>query len=120
MRSSQRLASVAVSENCHSGTPKRRPSSSPTQAASSVGSIVVMPGRLAQRRHRRLRRVPGHRAGVAEAEVHVLVAVDVDQARAARLGEVDRGAPAHVVIQLIGTPASSEPRARSCSSRERG
>jgi hypothetical protein len=45
MRSSQRLASVAVSENCQSGTPKRRPSSSPTQAASSVGSIVVMPAR---------------------------------------------------------------------------
>ena len=45
MRSSQRLASVAVSENCHRGRPKRRPSSSPTHAASSVGSIVVMPAR---------------------------------------------------------------------------
>jgi hypothetical protein len=43
MRSSHRFASVAVSANCHSGRPKRRPSSSPTQAASSVGNIVVMP-----------------------------------------------------------------------------
>ncbi len=47
MRSSQRLASVAVSENCQYGRPKRRPSSSPTQAASSVGSIVVSPARSA-------------------------------------------------------------------------
>ena len=35
-------------------------------------------------------RVPGHRAGVAEAEVDVLVAVDVDDARARRLGREDR------------------------------
>ncbi len=39
------MASVAVSENCQNGTPKRRASSWPTQAASSVGSIVVMPAR---------------------------------------------------------------------------
>ena len=43
MRIIQRLASVAVSENCQYGMPKRRASSEPTQAASSVGSIVVMP-----------------------------------------------------------------------------
>ena len=43
MRSTQRLASVAVSENCQYGTPNRRWSSAPTAAASSVGSIVVMP-----------------------------------------------------------------------------
>ena len=39
----QRLASVAVSVNDHSGTPKRRVSSAPTQAASSVGIITVTP-----------------------------------------------------------------------------
>jgi hypothetical protein len=43
IRSIHRLASVAVRENCQSGSPKRRASSSPTQAASSVGSIVVTP-----------------------------------------------------------------------------
>jgi hypothetical protein len=43
MRSTQRFASVAVSANCQKGRPKRRASSSPTQAASSVGSMVVMP-----------------------------------------------------------------------------
>jgi hypothetical protein len=39
----QRFASVAVRENCQKGTPKRRASSPPTHAASSVGSMVVMP-----------------------------------------------------------------------------
>ena len=39
----QRLASVAVRLKLHSGTPKRRASSAPTQAASSVGSIAVAP-----------------------------------------------------------------------------
>ena len=38
-----RLASVAVSVNDHCGGPKRRASSAPTQAASSVGIIAVMP-----------------------------------------------------------------------------
>ena len=86
MRSSQRLASVAVSANCQYGSPKRRASSSPTQPASSVGSIVVMPRRPARhRRHRRRRRVARHRAGVAQAEVGVLVAVDVDDGGPVRL-----------------------------------
>ncbi len=43
MRIIQRFASVAVSANCQYGTPKRRASSALTHAASSVGSIVVMP-----------------------------------------------------------------------------
>ena len=50
MRSIQRLASVAVSANCQKGTPKRRASSEPTQAASSVGSIVVIPALAATAR----------------------------------------------------------------------
>src|SRR5919198_189022 len=44
-RMAQRLASVAVSVNDHCGTPKRRASSLPTQAAFSVGIIAVMPPR---------------------------------------------------------------------------
>jgi hypothetical protein len=43
MRMAQRFASVAVSVNDHCDGPKRRASSSPTQAASSVGIIAVMP-----------------------------------------------------------------------------
>ena len=42
------------------------------------------------RAHRRLRRVTGHRAGVAEREVDVLVAVDVGDAGAARLRVEER------------------------------
>ena len=42
-RSAARLASVAVSVNSQRANPKRRVSSSPTHAASSVGSIVVIP-----------------------------------------------------------------------------
>ena len=42
-RMTKRLASVAVRANCQYGTPKRRVISRPTQAASSVGSIRVMP-----------------------------------------------------------------------------
>ncbi len=45
----QRLASVAVSEKLHNGTPKRRASSAPTQDASSVGIITVAPPRTAKR-----------------------------------------------------------------------
>ena len=41
----KRLASVAVSVVCQNGRPNRRASSSPTQIASSVGSMNVMPRR---------------------------------------------------------------------------
>ena len=43
IRSAVRFASVAVSVNSQRGSPNRRASSSPTHAASSVGSIVVIP-----------------------------------------------------------------------------
>ena len=42
-RIAKRFASVAVRQNCHAGSPKRRAISRPTHAASSVGSISVMP-----------------------------------------------------------------------------
>ena len=88
----QRFASVAVSENCQYGTPKRRASSPPTQAASSVGSIVVIPSISRDRAHRRLGRVARHRACVAEAEVGVLVAVHVHDRRAGGALLVEREA----------------------------
>jgi hypothetical protein len=43
IRKAVRLASVAVRVNSQRASPKRRVSSSPTHAASSVGSIVVIP-----------------------------------------------------------------------------
>ena len=46
---------VAVSAKLHCGTPKRRPSSSPTNAASSVGSISVAPPWSRRRRSGRAR-----------------------------------------------------------------
>jgi hypothetical protein len=46
-------------------------------------------GLLGNRAHRRLRRVAGHCSRVAEAEVDVLVAVDVGEARAVRLRRED-------------------------------
>ena len=83
IRSAHRLASVAVSANDQHGIPNRRVSSAATHSASSVGSIVVMPParpmRACDRVDHRGRRVPGHRPGVAEAEVDVLVAVDVGE-----------------------------------------
>ena len=121
-RSAVRLASVAVSVNSQRARPKRRASSSPTAIASSVGSIVVIP-RAELRAHRldhRGRPVAGHRARVAEAEVDVLVAVDVDDPRARRLGAKTGKPPAQRIIHGIGTPPSSEPPARSNSARERG
>jgi hypothetical protein len=45
-----------------------------------------VPRLLRDRTHRRLGRVPRHRAGVAQAEVDVLVTVDVVEARAAGVG----------------------------------
>ena len=43
IRTAKRLASVAVSANCHEGSPKRRCISRPTHSESSLGSISVIP-----------------------------------------------------------------------------
>ena len=52
----------------------------------------------------------GHRAGVAEAQVDVVVAVDVGEVRALA-SSTNRGKPpAHLTIQFIGTPARERPR----------
>ena len=71
----------------------------PEREPEAPRQLLADPGRVLGRKHRRraarrlgserlddrLRRVPGHRARVAEAEVDVLVAVDVDDPRALRL-----------------------------------
>ena len=69
---------------------------------------------------RRGRRVARHRAGVAEREVDVRVAVDVGDARPVRARRVDGVAADPLAIHVIGTPPTSDARARSKSSRERG
>ncbi len=45
-RREKRFASVADRANCQDGSPNRRVNSSPTQAASSVGSMWVIPRRI--------------------------------------------------------------------------
>ena len=98
------------------GGPKRRVSSSPTQSASSLGSISVIPRAAcsAIAAHDRRGGVAGHRARVAEAEVDVLDPVDVAEARARRLRRED-GEPArpahHPVHRHAGEQRASE-RAR--------
>ena len=85
-RSEKRFASVAVSVNCHDGSPNRRVSSSPTHAASSVGSIVVMPRRSCRSTAAitGAGTVAGHGARVAEAQVDVVVAVGAGRVGARR------------------------------------
>ena len=122
-RIANRLASVAVSANCQRGSPKRRASSPPTQIASSLGSINVIPRRalLRDRPHGRLRRVAGHRARVAEAEVDVLVAVDVAEPRTCglRCEDGEAAGPADHPRHRAPRRAAS-PRPDAASSRERG
>ena len=57
-----------------------------------MGSIDVMPAAdlVADRGDGRPGRVPGHRAGVAEAEVDVVVPVDVPEVRTGGLGDEHR------------------------------
>ena len=118
-RIAQRFASVAESVNDHSSMPNRRVSSEPTHCASSVGSIVVIPPSSPILRVTAAtvgQGVPGHGAGVAEGEVDVGVAVDIGDAVALGLVEVEGKPPLHMFIHVIGTrpkrlPASSK-RAR--------
>ena len=81
MRSTKRFASDAVIAICQIGNPKRALSSPATQAASADGSIVVMPSSAWRCNASAIagERVTGHRSGVAETEVDVLVPIDVDE-----------------------------------------
>src|SRR3954470_20016950 len=85
-RSAHRFASVAVSAKLHCGTVKRRASSAPTTAASSVGIITVAPPSSAKRVATAATVGAGECPAIApvspEAEVDELVAVDVGDARA--------------------------------------
>ena len=106
----------------------------PRGDAESPGQLVRHPERVLAREHerdalgrlvghrlqRRLRCVPRHRPRVAEAEVDVLVAVDVHESCPLRLCTKTGKPPGHLRIQCMGTPSKSDARARSASSRERG
>ena len=58
--------------------------------------------------------------GVAETEIEILVAVHIGEAGPLGAVREHREAAGHLDIQCIGTPPSSEPRARAKSSSERG
>ena len=95
----------------------------PTQIASSDGSMVVMPGRARARDRlgHRGQRVPGHRAGVAEAEVDVLDAVDVGQAGARTPSPRRAGTtPPTASSTASGRRPAGSRRLASGSSAERG
>ena len=82
-RIAQRFASVADSVNDHSGMPNRRVElgAHPLGVRRRQHRRDARPAPRQPLRHRRDRRlgaVPGHRPGVAEGEVDVLVAVDVE------------------------------------------
>ena len=122
IRSTHRLASVAVSANCQASSPNRRTSSLPTHAASSVGIIPVVPRRI----WRSTARAVGSGAWPAIAPVSprqksTNVWPSTSVMEAPRASAMNSGnPPAHIVIQLIGTPPSSVCEVSAYSSRDRG
>ena len=121
-RSAVRLASVAVSVNSQRAIPKRRLSSSPTQIASSVGSIVVIPrpSCAATASTTAGGPCPGI-APVSPRQRSTYSWPSTSTIRAPEASCVKTGKPpAQSIIHGIGTPPSSERPARSNSARERG
>ena len=113
---------MAVSANCQNGSPKRRASSSPTQAASSVGSIAVEP----RAAWAATACTTGSGAWPAIAPVsprqrstYSWPSTSTTRAPFASWTKTGKP-PAQRAIQLIGTPNRSEERERSLSSSERG
>ena len=122
IRIAKRFASVALSVNCQSGSPKRRASSSPAQAASSVGSIAVIPAaaRSATARTTGAGACPAI-APVSPRQRSTYSCPSTSTTRAPFASARKSGyGPAQRIIHVIGTPPSSDPRARSASARERG
>ena len=107
----------------------------PERQPEAAGELLPGPGRILGRQHRGdpggsplgdraddgPGRMSGHRTGVAEAEVDVLVAVDIDDARALRLGQEERvrAGPAHhprhryAAQQRSARAVGERPRARA-------
>ncbi len=105
-----RLASVAESVNCQSRRPKRRCISSPTTAASAVGSIAVIPSTS---RSLTAATVAGGAWPVIapvsprQRSAYTLPSTSTSSAPSARSKKTGKS-PGHRVIQFIGTPESSE------------
>ena len=120
IRIAKRLASVAVSANCHDGSPKRRCISCPTHSASSLGSISVIPrGACAA-----IARSVGSGAWPVIAPVsprqkstYSWPSTSVKRAPSASAANTGKP-PGQRVIQCIGTPPSSV-RLRLLGQRER-
>src|SRR5919201_1021539 len=122
IRTANRFASVAVSANCKNGRPTRRASSSPTQSASSLGSISVIPRAACS--------ATARTAGEGECPVIAPVSPrqkstyscpSTSRKRAPEASAAKTGnPPAQRTIQCIGTPPSRDRFARSLSSAERG
>src|SRR5579863_3702307 len=122
MRIEKRFASVAVNVNCQYGRPKRFFKSSPTNSASSVGSISVIP----------LRTCFATASATTSGECPVIAPVSPRQrstysrpsaqVKCAPFACVTKTgkSPAHFFIQFIGTPPSSDFSARRYSSADRG
>ena len=115
IRSAARLASVAVRVNIQCWTPKRRVSSSPTQAESSVGSIVVIP--LPAWRATASATTGGEWPGIApvsprQRSTYVWPSTSVIRAPLASAPNTGKP-PAQRIIQGIGTPPTSECSERS-------
>jgi len=115
LRITNLLASVAERLTCQLRRPKRRCISSPTEIASSVGSIAVIPEAS----------LPVTAATVGGGEWPVIApvsprqrsgvdaVVDVGVTSAPDAEATNTGnAPGHRVIQFIGTPESSDTSAR--------
>ena len=122
IRTTNRFASVAESVNCQSRRPKRRCISSPTSAASGVGSIAVIP--LATRSWTAATVGGGEWPVIAPVSPRQRSAYTLPSTSVTSAPEADSkntgNAPGHRVIQFIGTPESSDASARAWSSRERG
>ena len=101
--------------NCQSGSPNRRPSSSPAQIASSVGSMWVMPRRI----WRSTAAIVGDGpwpaiAPVSPRQKSVYSWPSTQRKRAPDASSTNSGnGDAHSTIQFIGTPSRSEALARS-------
>ena len=118
------FASVAVSVNDQRRSPNRRDSSSPTQAASSVGSIVVAPPRLPRRWATAATVAGGECPAIAPVSPRQKSTYWMPSTSVMRLpcacSACSGNPPGHLAIHVIGTPPSRLLSARSNAASERG
>ncbi len=123
-RIAHRLASVAVSVKLQCCTPKRRDSSAATQAASWVGSMVVAPPASPYRRVRAAWTATGEWPAIApvsprQKSMNSLPSMSISRAPDAA-AMYTGNPPAHIRIQVIGTPPSRWPPEELNASQDPG